>query len=78
MTGADIFRLILLILVIAVWAMLTWGVHKKLHARAEAEGNSASDQFGIWWKGAEDRKERNTFLFLTVAILIMAALQIAT
>ena len=76
MAGADIFRLILLLLVTVVWAVLTWGIHKKLHARAAASGTSASAELGKWFGAADDRKERNTFLFMTFVLAVMVALRV--
>jgi len=75
MTGPAIFRLVLLVLVAAAWAVLTWGVHKKLHARAEAAGTSAGAELGQWMRAPEDRKERNTFAFMTLVLGAMLVMQ---
>lgn len=81
MTGPEIFRLVLQGLVFAVWAFLLFSVLFKLRARAEKETGkpfpgpgTALRQWGKWFRAPEDRRERNTLLFLTLVLLAMTAM----
>ena len=85
MTGSEIFRFTLQGLVFAVWAVMLFSVLFKLRRRAEAETGRpfhgpgmALKQWGIWFRSPADRKERNTVLFLTFALLVMSATQAMT
>jgi heme/copper-type cytochrome/quinol oxidase subunit 3 len=80
MTGPDIFRLVLQGLVFVVWAFMLFSVLFKLRTRAEKETGkpwpgpiTALRQWGKWFRAPEDRRERNTLLFLTFVLLAMAA-----
>jgi len=83
MTGAAIFRLVLLGLVFVVWAYMMFSVMFKLRRRAEAETGqtfpgpgTALRQWRRWLSAPEDRSERNTVLFLTFVLLVMSALPV--
>lgn len=68
MSGALIFQLILLVLVFIAWA---WLLLRTISVARSRGG------IGAWLRSAEDRKDRNTFLFLTVVLAIMLASQLA-
>ncbi|MCU4651524.1 hypothetical protein N8I71_01690 [Roseibacterium sp. SDUM158016] len=64
MTG-SIIRLVLLALVFLAWAWILFGAIRH-------EGG-----FGKWFGGAETRRDRNTFLFLTFVLAVMVFMQVA-
>lgn len=81
MTGAVIFRLVLQALVFVVWAYMLFSVMFKLRRRAEAETGQVFPglgttlrQWGRWLSAPEDRRERNTVLFLTFVLIVMAVM----
>lgn len=73
MSGVATFRLVLLILVVMVWAYLAYRTFALCQARAEAEGNGLSTQIAQWFRAPEDRKDRNTFLFISFVLAAMLA-----
>ena len=82
MSGGDIFRLVLLGLVFVVWIVMAFGLLGKLRARAVSDTGqglpgprSAAKEWANWFRAPEDRRERNTFLFLTFVLVAMAAMQ---
>lgn len=68
MSGALIFQLILLGLVFVAWAWLLLRTIATVRSRGG---------IGAWVRSAEDRRDRNTFLFLTLVLAIMLASQLA-
>lgn len=83
MTGALIFRLVLLGLVFLAWAALMYRMLFTIRRRAEAEtGNlfPGSGGFlrhlGHWLRSPEDKTDRQTLFFLTFVLFAMIAMQI--
>jgi hypothetical protein len=72
MSGGAIFQLVLLALVFVAWAWLMVRTISLLQARG-----GIGAEFGEWWRSPDDRKDRNTLLFLTFVLAAMAAMQIA-
>ena len=63
--SGTIIRIVLLALVFLAWAWI-------LFRAVTAEGG-----FGRWFKAAETRRDRNTFLFLTFVLAAMVATELA-
>jgi hypothetical protein len=64
MTGTTI-RIVLLALVFLAWAWI-------LFRAVTSEGG-----FGQWFRGAQTKRDRNTFLFLTLVLAVMVATEVA-
>jgi hypothetical protein len=72
MSGATIFQLILLALVFFAWAWLLMRTISLLQSRG-----GIGTAFGPWFRSPDDRKDRNTLLFLTFVLAVMLTLQFA-
>ncbi|MFW5654597.1 MAG: hypothetical protein ACOCYW_02985 [Roseicyclus sp.] len=72
MTGALIFRLVLLALVALAWGWLATRIAAQL---GTFEG-SLAQRIGSWLRSPEDRRDRSTFLFLTFVLVAMLAMLI--
>jgi hypothetical protein len=62
MSGALIFRLVLLVLVAIAWAWLAFRA-------VTAEGG-----FGAWLRAPETKRDRSTLVFLTFVLAAMVAM----
>jgi hypothetical protein len=62
MSGALIFRLVLLVLVAIAWAWLAFRA-------VTAEGG-----FGAWLRATETKRDRSTLVFLTFVLAAMVAM----
>ncbi len=74
MTTAALIRLVLLALVFAAWAWLAFRTLSTVSDRAKAEGSFAS-QLAAWFRDPDDRRDRNTLLFLTFVLAAMILMQ---
>jgi hypothetical protein len=72
MTGALIFRLVLLVLVAIAWGWLALRIFALL---GTYEGSFAQ-RLGQWMRRPEDKRDRSTFLFLTFVLVAMLAMLI--
>jgi hypothetical protein len=70
MTGALVFRLVLLALVAVAWG---WLATRILGLMATYEGSFAQ-RLGQWMRRPEDKRDRSTFLFLTFVLVAMLAM----
>lgn len=74
MTTAALIRLVLLALVFAAWAWLAFRTLVTVSDRSKSEGSFAS-QLAAWFRDPDDRRDRNTFLFLTFVLAAMILMQ---
>lgn len=72
MSGATIFQIVLLVLVFLVWAWLLYRTVTLLQSRGRL-----GEELGRWLRSQEDRKDRNTVLFLTFVLAAMIVMQLA-
>ncbi len=72
MSGATIIQLILLALVFLAWAWLLFRTITLLQSRG-----GIGAELGRWFRSPEDRRDRNTLLFLTFVLAAMLFMQIA-
>ena len=72
MTGALIFRLVLLVLVAIAWG---WLATRVVGVMATYEGGFAQ-RLGQWLRSPEEKRDRSTFLFLTFVLVAMLAMLI--
>jgi hypothetical protein len=72
MTGALIFRLVLLVLVGVAWGWL--GL--RIWATLATYDGSLPARFGQWMRNPEDKRDRSTFLFLSFVLVAMVAMLI--
>jgi hypothetical protein len=76
MSTAETIRLILLALVFLAWVWLMFRTISVVSDRAKSEGSFGS-QLGNWFRDPDDRKDRNTLLFLTFVLAAMIFMQVA-
>lgn len=72
MTGAAIFRLVLLMLVFLAWALLAY------RAFAVAASHEAGLGAGLktWLRSPETKRDRSTLSFLTLVLAAMLAMRL--
>ncbi len=76
MSTAATIRLVLLLLVFIAWAWLAFRTLTVVSDRAKADGSFLS-QLGQWFRDPDDRRDRNTLLFLTFVLAAMIFMQLA-
>ena len=74
MTTAITIRLVLLGLVFVAWAWLMFRTLSILNDRTQGGGSFLSE-LGRWFRNTEDRRDRNTLLFLTFVLAAMILMQ---
>ena len=67
MTGAMMFRLVLLVLVTIAWGWLA----TRVMAQLDTYEGGFFTRMGQWMRDPEERRDRSTFLFLTFVLLAM-------
>lgn len=72
MNGATTIQIVLLVLVLIAWGWVLFSTLSRLRARG-----SLGSEIGRWFRSPEDRKDRNTFLFLTFVLAAMVLMQVA-
>jgi len=72
MSGATIFQLVLLALVFIAWAWLLYRTITLLQARGKL-----GPELGRWFRSPDDKRDRNTLLFLTFVLAAMLFMQFA-